>query len=140
MKQGSKPNLVLILADDMGYSDIGCFGAEIETPCLDGLAAQGLRFTHMCNNARCCPSRATLLTGLYPHQAGIGLMVDNMGLPPYQGYLNDQCVTLAEVLKAGGYRTAMSGKWHVGGGYGRDPEAMKRAGMPGYPTPNSRGF
>lgn len=140
MEQKARPNIVLILADDMGYSDIGCFGAEIETPHLDALAATGLRFTHMCNNARCCPSRAALLTGVYPHQAGIGLMVGNMGRPAYQGYLNEHCVTIAQALKNSGYRTSMSGKWHVGGGYGRDPEAMKRAGTPGYPTPNSRGF
>lgn len=134
------PNIVLILADDMGYSDIGCFGAEIQTPVLDRMAREGMRFTGMCNNARCCPSRASLLTGLYPHQAGIGLMVGNMGVPAYQGYLNDQCATIAEVMKCAGYRTAMSGKWHVGGTYGSNPAALRKAGTDGYPTPNSRGF
>jgi len=108
------PNIVLIMADDMGFSDIGCYGGEISTPNLDRLAAGGMRFTQFYNAARCCPTRASLLTGLYPHQAGIGHMVGNKGWPAYQGFLNDQCVTIAEALKAGGYRTLMSGKWHVG--------------------------
>jgi arylsulfatase len=110
----SKPNIVLIMVDDMGFSDIGCYGGEINTPNLDRLAAGGLRFTQFYNSARCCPTRASLLTGLYPHQAGVGHMVDNKGHPSYQGYLNDRCVTIAEALKRGGYRTLMSGKWHVG--------------------------
>ena len=109
-----KPNIVLIMADDMGFSDIGCYGGEIHTPNLDSLAAGGLRFTQFYNAARCCPTRASLLTGLYPHQAGIGHMVGNKGYPAYQGYLNNRCVTIAEALKLGGYRTLMSGKWHVG--------------------------
>ena len=109
-----KPNIVLILADDMGYSDLGCYGSEIHTPNLDRLAANGLRFSQFYNAARCCPTRASLLTGLYPHQAGVGKMIENEGPGPYQGYLNDNCVTLAEVLKSGGYATYMSGKWHVG--------------------------
>ena len=92
----SRPNLLLLLADDMGYSDIGCFGAEIRTPNLDRLAAGGLVFTQAYNSARCCPSRAALITGLYPHQAGIGHMVHDFGLPGYQGRLSDNCVTLAE--------------------------------------------
>lgn len=73
---GKKPNIIIVLADDMGFSDIGCFGSEIRTPCLDAMAAQGIRYNHMYNNARCCPSRASLLTGLYPHQAGVGLMME----------------------------------------------------------------
>jgi arylsulfatase len=109
-----KPNIVLIMADDMGFSDIGCYGGEIHTPNLDGLAAGGLRFTQFYNAARCCPTRASLLTGLYPHQAGIGHMVGNKGYPAYQGFLNERCVTIAEAMKLGGYRTLMSGKWHVG--------------------------
>jgi arylsulfatase A-like enzyme len=109
-----KPNIVLIMADDMGFSDIGCYGGEIHTPNLDKLAAGGLRFTQFYNAARCCPTRASLLTGLYPHQAGIGLMVGNSGYPAYQGYLNEHCVTIAEALKPAGYKTFMSGKWHVG--------------------------
>lgn len=113
-KSETKPNIILILADDMGYSDIGCFGSEIKTPNLDRLAQQGLRMTQFYNASRSCPTRASLLTGLYQHQAGIGDMVSNLGYPSYQGYLNDKCVTIAEVLKMNGYRTFMSGKWHVG--------------------------
>lgn len=111
----SRPNIVIFLADDMGYSDIGCFGSEIRTPNIDKLAADGLRFTQFYNAGRCCPTRASLLTGLYPHQAGMGGMVNSKSGPgPYQGYLNEQCVTIAEVLKSAGYTTLMSGKWHVG--------------------------
>jgi len=108
------PNIILIMADDMGYSDLGCYGSEIATPNLDKLAADGLRFSQFYNGARCCPTRASLLTGLYAHQAGVGAMVGGPGPGPYQGYLNDTCVTLAEGLKGAGYRTYMSGKWHVG--------------------------
>jgi arylsulfatase len=108
------PNIVLIMADDMGFSDIGCFGSEIATPNLDRLARGGLRFTQFYNGARCCPTRASLLTGLYPHQAGIGHMVDDRGFPAYQGHLNNTCVTIAEALRPAGYTTLMSGKWHVG--------------------------
>jgi arylsulfatase len=111
---GKRPNIVLIMADDMGYSDIGCYGGEVHTPNLDKLAASGLRFSQFYNTARCCPTRASLLTGLYPHQAGIGHMVENRDYPAYQGYLNDRCVTIAEALRPAGYRTLMSGKWHVG--------------------------
>ncbi len=109
-----RPNIVLIMVDDMGFSDIGCYGGEIHTPNLDRLAAGGLRFSQFYNAARCCPTRASLLTGLYPHQAGVGHMVGNQGYPSYQGYLNNRCVTIAEALKLTGYRTLMSGKWHVG--------------------------
>ncbi len=108
------PNIILIMADDMGFSDIGCYGSEIATPNLDRLAKGGLRFTHFYNGARCCPTRAALLTGLYSHQAGIGHMVENRGAPSYQGYLNDRCVTLGEAMREGGYTTLMTGKWHVG--------------------------
>jgi len=109
-----RPNIVLIMADDMGYSDIGCYGGEIRTPNLDRLASGGLRFSQFYNAARCCPTRASLLTGLYPHQAGIGDMVGNRGYPAYQGYLNDRCLPIAEALKPAGYHTLMAGKWHVG--------------------------
>ena len=110
----SRPNIVLIMADDMGISDIGCYGGEIDTPNLNRLAGNGVRFSQFYNCARCCPTRASLMTGLYPHQAGVGHMVDDRKLPSYRGDLNRQCVTIAEVLRSGGgYHTAMSGKWHV---------------------------
>lgn len=109
-----RPNIILVMCDDMGFSDIGCYGSEISTPNLDGMAKGGIRFTHFYNCARCCPTRASLLTGLYPHQAGIGHMVQDRGYPSYQGYLNDRCVTIAEALRPAGYRTYLSGKWHVG--------------------------
>ena len=110
----TRPNIIVILADDMGYSDLGCTGGEIATPNLDRLAGEGLLFTHCYNTSRCCPSRASLLTGLYQHRAGVGFMSSDLGNPSYQGHLNQQCVTIAEVLKEKGYRTIMSGKWHVG--------------------------
>jgi len=109
-----KPNIVVILVDDMGFSDLGCYGSEIATPHLDALANNGLRFTSFYNTARCCPTRASLLTGLYPHQAGVGHMNEDHDLPGYRGRLNDRCVTMAEVLRPAGYFTAMTGKWHVG--------------------------
>ena len=110
---GQRPNIILIMSDDMGFSDIGCYGGEIRTPNLDGLAANGVRFTQFYNTARCCPTRASLMTGLYQHQAGVGHMMDDKGYPSYQGDLNNRCVTIAEVLKQAGYSTYMSGKWHV---------------------------
>jgi len=115
-----KPNIVIILADDMGFSDIGCYGGEIETPNLDALAAGGLRFKQFYNAARCCPTRAGLMTGLDPHLAGIGHMTETSKGPsplvdePYQGYLNNRCVTIAQMLKKAGYHTLMTGKWHLG--------------------------
>lgn len=112
-KDKERPNILLIMADDMGYSDIGCYGSEIHTPHIDSLAENGLRFTQFYNNARCCPSRASLLTGLYPHQAGIGLMTADDGLPGYRGELTDDAVTIAEVLKGAGYQTGGAGKWHL---------------------------
>ena len=104
------------MADDMGYSDLGCFGSEIQTPNLNRLAKEGLRITQFYNAGRCCPTRASLLTGLYQHQAGIGDMTGDFGIPAYQGYLNKECTTLGEVMKLNGYNTYMAGKWHVGSG------------------------
>jgi len=109
-----RPNIVTFLFDDMGFSDLGCFGGEIETPSIDALASGGFRATQFYNTARCCPARASLLTGLYPHQAGIGMMVYRDYGDGYRGGLNDRCVTLAEVLKDSGYQTMLSGKWHAG--------------------------
>lgn len=112
-KDAARPNIIVILSDDMGYSDIGCYGGEIQTPALDRLAAGGLRFTQFYNTGRCCPTRASLLTGLYPHQAGVGHMMEDRGLEGYHGNLNQHCRTLAEVVRTAGYRTYMCGKWHV---------------------------
>jgi arylsulfatase len=109
----SAPNIVLIMSDDMGFSDIGCYGSEINTPNLDRLAGRGLRFTQFYNMARCCPTRAALLTGVYPHQASIGLMTGNNNLPGYRGDLGRNVLTIAEALDTAGYRAYMSGKWHV---------------------------
>jgi arylsulfatase A-like enzyme len=113
-ESSQRPNIILIMSDDMGFSDIGCYGGEINTPNLDQLATNGLRFTQFYNTSRCCPTRASLMTGLYPHQAGIGHMVDaNHQLDAYNGDLNNKCLTIAEVLKLSGYSTYMAGKWHV---------------------------
>lgn len=112
----ARPNIVVILVDDMGFSDIGSYGSEIPTPNLDALAAGGLRFTQFYNNARCSPSRAALLTGAYPHQAGQGHLeaIAVPGSKGLHGKLADRVVTIAEVLRPAGYLTAMAGKWHVG--------------------------
>ena len=114
-----RPNVIIVLVDDMGFSDVGCYGGEIETPNIDRLADGGLRFTQFYNSGRCCPTRASLMTGLHPHQVGIG----HMTAPPkqplgfegaYQGYLNDNCLTIAQIVKSAGYHTLMTGKWHLG--------------------------
>ncbi len=123
------PNILLILNDDMGFSDLGCYGGEIRTPNLDRLAANGLRFTQFYNTARCCPSRASLLTGLHPHQADVGHMVGDDGIDGYRGNLSRNAVTIAEALRPAGYRCAMSGKWHVA-------HSLTEAGN----WPNDRGF
>ncbi|MBM3957358.1 MAG: arylsulfatase [Gemmatimonadetes bacterium] len=135
-----RPNIILIVVDDLGFSDLGCYGSEIRTPNIDRLAAGGVRFTQMYNGARCCPSRASLLTGLHPHQTGVGHMARNLGYPEYQGHLNRSCATIGEVLRVAGYRTFMSGKWHVGGGYDlRFPERWA-PGNATHPLPTQRGF
>jgi arylsulfatase len=107
------PNIVVIMSDDMGFSDLGCYGGEIQTPTLDRLANGGVRLTQFYNTARCCPTRAALLTGLYPHQASIGHMMEDKGKDGYRGDLNHSCVTMAEVLRPAGYGTYAIGKWHV---------------------------
>ena len=112
-KTEQSPNIIIILSDDMGYSDLGCYGGEINTPNLDMLAEKGLRFTQFYNAARCCPTRASLLTGVYQHQAGIGLMTGEKNLPGYRGDLGFNVQTIAEVLRSSGYKTYMAGKWHV---------------------------
>ncbi len=136
----SKPNVILILADDMGFSDLGLMGSEIKTPHLDAMAKHGMVLTSMYNCARCCPTRASLLTGLYPHKAGIGHMGADLGSSAYQGFLREDTATIAERLQTNGYRTLMAGKWHVGG----DLWAMRvnswRSGDPDRPTPLQRGF
>ncbi len=138
----TRPNIVLLMLDDMGFSDIGCFGGEIQTPHLDRLGHQGVRFTQFYNGARCCPTRASLLTGLYAHQTGVGSMTQWTQRPAYRGCINRQCVTIAEVLRTTGYRTCMSGKWHVGGDYKmQDPQQWRNAiGDERHPTPMQRGF
>ncbi|MFM2167066.1 MAG: hypothetical protein RIS79_1437 [Verrucomicrobiota bacterium] len=118
-----RPNILVILVDDMGFSDLGCYGSEIPTPNLDALAAGGVRFTQFYNTARCSTTRASLMTGLYPHQAGMGYL-DGLKLPESKGTyakLHDRCVTMAEVLGAAGYHTSIVGKWHLGQQNGTPP-------------------
>ncbi len=136
----SAPNVVLVLVDDMGFADLGCMGSEIQTPNIDALAHGGMLMSAMYNCARCCPTRASLLTGLYPHSAGVGQMGANLGTPAYQGFLRDDAATIAEALKVGGYRTLMSGKWHVGGDLWATRVDTWKVGTEGFPTPCQRGF
>jgi arylsulfatase A-like enzyme len=135
-----KPNIIVMMVDDLGYSDLGCYGGDISTPNIDSLGYNGLRFTQMYNGARCCPSRAALLTGLHPHQAGIGQMTADLGTPAYQGYLREGCVTIAEVMKTAGYRTMISGKWHVSGSWDNRNRDNWILGDKKHPLPKQRGF
>ena len=113
---GERPNIVIIMTDDMGYSDLGCYGSEIHTPHLDGLAKEGIRFSQFYNTSRCSPTRSSLMTGLYSHQAGMGLLTKDEGPrnPGYRGRLMERCVTMAEVLSSKGYQNIATGKWHMG--------------------------
>lgn len=131
--ESNRPNIIVILADDMGYSDLGSYGSEIPTPELDTLAKNGLRFSQFYNTARCCPTRASLLSGLYPAQTGMGFMTEDENLPGYRGEIGSQCVTIAEMLQPAGYRTYMSGKWHLARNL-KDIDSLK------YNWPRQRGF
>ncbi len=115
------PNIVLILLDDVGYSDLGCYGSEIETPNIDRLAENGIRMRHFYNSARSAPTRVSLMTGLYPHQAGQGALGKVEGYPAYQGYANENNVFIPEVLHQAGYFNIMTGKWHIGYDHGVTP-------------------
>jgi arylsulfatase A-like enzyme len=109
-----KPNIILIMVDDLGFSDFGAYGSEINTPNIDKLAFEGIRLREFYNNSICAPTRASLITGQYPHKAGVGYFNVNLGLPAYQGWLNKESLTFGEVLKQAGYNTFIAGKWHVG--------------------------
>lgn len=135
-----RPNIILILTDDMGFGDLGVMGSEIRTPNIDSIAHRGALLSSMYNAARCCPSRAALLTGMYPHKAGIGHMGANLGTPAYQGYLRNDAATIAEILRPAGYRTLMAGKWHVGGDFWARLVDTWKVGDVEHPTPRQRGF
>ncbi|MDB5327029.1 MAG: sulfatase [Phycisphaerales bacterium] len=142
-----RPNVMFVLADDLGYSDLGCFGSEIHTPNLDALAKGGVRFTGIFNDARCCPSRASLMTGLYPHEAGMGGMSEKTDVEGYLGHIRLDAPTIAEVLKANGYHTALFGKWHLANTLQR-PDHLKDLNRQTFPDvfcpieqyPTRRGF
>jgi arylsulfatase len=127
--QDQRPNIILIVADDMGYADMGAFGGEIETPNLDALAAAGVRFTDFTASATCSPSRSMMLTGTDNHVAGLGNMAEmiapnQVGQPGYEGELNDRVVTISDLLQQHGYNTFMAGKWHMGEGPEKIPAAQ----------------
>jgi arylsulfatase A-like enzyme len=125
----TRPNLIVILADDLGWSDIGCYGSEIPTPHIDALAAGGMKFSALYNCAQCCPTRASLISGMYPHEAGVGDMIDDHPLavreaaksPHYSDRLDPRAKTIAEHLRPAGYQTYMTGKWHLGYADGQRP-------------------
>jgi arylsulfatase len=135
-----RPNVLLILADDMGFADIGATGSEIRTPNIDSIGHRGMLFSSMYNCGRCCPTRASLLTGLYPHKAGVGHMGANLGSSAYQGFLRNDAGTIAEILRPTGYRTLMAGKWHVAGDFWARLVDTWRVGDVNHPTPRQRGF
>jgi arylsulfatase len=129
--EAKRPNFLLVMADDMGWTDVGCFGSEIETPNIDALAKQGVKFTDFHVSVSCSPTRSMLLSGTDNHIAGLGnmgemLAPEQRGKPGYEGYLNNRVASLAEVLRTGGYHTYMAGKWHLG----HEPESF----------PHARGF
>ena len=132
MAAAPRPNIILILADDLGFSDLGCYGSEILTPNVDDLARGGLRFTQFYTAGRGCPTRAALLTGRYPHQTGLGYVTEDWSKPGYRGNLNEECATIAEVLAAAGYQTMMVGKWQLTRHTG--------SGGPKHTWPLNRGF
>lgn len=130
-KETARPNVLVIIADDMGYSDISAFGSEIQTPNIDSIASEGMSFTNFHVGATCSPTRTMLISGVDNHLAGLGnmheIMADNQfGKPGYEGYLNQSVVSIATVMRDAGYNTYMAGKWHLGG----NPESI----------PHARGF